>query len=130
MTQSVIAWQIGSYEPYNSTKSVKFSPFSKQRTTRYPIQWKEIETKFIQIIHEETEFMATLPEKLDDVVFESLIRDTGVVIEPYLIPDELVRFFKEKPLIPFSSPEEERVKPFEEAMYQWAKKKMRDLKQH
>jgi len=49
--------------------------------------------------------------------------ESAIVVEPSLVAEELIRFFREKPIKPFTR---EAVKPrdrFKEAMYLWGKRK-------
>ena len=125
MTEPTIDWQT---EPETVQKilvgSTKFERISELKTTRYPSGWKQNRIKSIKKIRKETDFKLAKMTVEDDFLGSARAIDTGVAVEPYLIPDELVRFFREKPLIPFISSEEESKKSFEEASYQWAKKKM------
>lgn len=102
------------------------SEFSIEETVKTQSDWKI--DKLLDIGTEKTvEKPIHFPFSTDDDisnVFHKLRADFGIVAEPHLIPDELIRFFKEKPLIPFVHPIEKSEKPFEEAFDQWIKKKM------
>jgi len=133
MTEIAIDWETEPSEiekEKREVETIKFELFSAQKTTTYPSDWKQRRIRFTRKVRKKTDFQLTTTA-VDDDAFPNSIRivDTGVSVEPHLLPDELVRFLREKPLIAFTSPEVKSEKPFGEAAYQWAKKKMSGSKQ-
>lgn len=134
MTTEGIAWENESFEsgmmPDIEVGSTEFASFSKQKTTTSYGAWKQETLKSLKKIRKETDFRATETMTGDDARIGSIKTfGRGVAAEPHIDPNELVRFFKEKPLVPFLCPREETENVFKEATYQWAKKKMSGSKQ-